>query len=137
MGFFNNMKRNVGKFYGSARGIGKMIEGANRSVSKMSGGALDPLKMLGNYAQGQAENYYGKEVVGKVKDGFAQGQSMLRNVQGGDYESAGLQAHNYARQNSSQYNDKYQGAIRGLDKYGMRGAVEDAYVKYGKPRMRR
>ena len=136
MGFFGNMKRNVGKFMGQARGVGKAIHGVNRSISKMSGGKLDPLAMLGNYAQNQAENYYGKEVVSRVKDGFAQGQNMLRNVQGGDYESAALGVHNYARQNSSSYNDKYQGAIRGLDKYGMRGAVEDGYKKYGRPRMR-
>jgi hypothetical protein len=134
MGFFSNMKRNVGKFMGGARNVGKAIQGANRTVAKMTG--IDPMKMLGNYAGNKAEEMYGKEVVGRVKDGFAQGNQMLRNVQGGDYESAGLQAHNYGRKHSKSYNDNYQGAVGQLDKYGMRGHVQNAYNQYGRSRMR-
>jgi hypothetical protein len=98
MGFFGRFKRNVGKFYGVARGIAKAIEGGNRAVTKMTGGAIDPMAMLKGHAMRQVEDRVGSQMVSKVKDGYAGARGMVRDVQGGDYASAARRGHGMARQ---------------------------------------
>lgn len=137
MAFISNLKRNVGKWYGKARSVGKAIESANRSVVKMTGGHLDPLAKAQEMVMHTAEKAVGKEMIGKVKEGYGSVSKMYRDVEGGDYESAIKRGHGLAMSHSGAYRKQHAGANKAIDKYGMRPAMNHAYAKHGRKRLKR
>ena len=138
LNFARTAARNVGKGLHTARRVGKAINGLNRTVVKMSGGKLDPLKKLQEVGENALQNAgISKEIIGRVKDGYAAGEKMYRNVQGGNYEDALRTGHNYARQQSSQYDNIHNNAVRTMDKYGMREPMERMYKRHGRKHLRK
>ena len=105
-GFARSMARNVGKGLQIARSVGKTIHGLNRSVTKMTGGAIDPLAKLQSVGEGYLEKQgINKEMVNKVREGYGATSQMYRHVQGGDYGKAVMTGHSYANQHfPQQYN---------------------------------
>jgi len=100
---FSKFKRGIGKFYGMGRSVAKAIEGGNRVVTKMTGGAVNPMEALKGQTMRQVESRVGSQMVSKVRDGYAGARGMVRDVQGGDYQGATRRGHNLARQHSSDY----------------------------------
>ena len=79
LNFARTAARNVGKGLHTARRVGKAINGLNRTVVKMSGGKLDPLKKLQEVGENALQNAgISKEIIGRVKDGYAAGEKMYR-----------------------------------------------------------
>jgi len=109
---FSGLKRSVTKMVDGGRHIGKQIGNINRMVTKKTG--VDVMKMMYN----KGREMVGKENMQRINDAYAGAMRMKRQVEGGDYQGAGNDVHNYMRKHSGKYDDYYTRARNFQQRYG-------------------